>query len=86
MPTISQFHGIDIVMYFNDHAPPHFHAFHGGDEALVEWNPTRIQRGKLPAKALKQVFAWAALHRAELDANWSLARQGMPVHPVPPLP
>ena len=26
MPTIAQFYGIIIQMYFNDHNPPHFHA------------------------------------------------------------
>jgi uncharacterized protein DUF4160 len=39
MPTISQFYGVDIVMYFSDHSPQHFHAFHGDDEALIEWAP-----------------------------------------------
>jgi len=32
MPTISWFYGISIRMYFNDHAPPHFHAIIGGDD------------------------------------------------------
>ena len=26
MPQISQFYGIIITMYYNDHVPPHFHA------------------------------------------------------------
>jgi len=26
MPTISVFYGIVIQMFWNDHAPPHFHA------------------------------------------------------------
>jgi len=32
MPTISWFYGNSIRMYFNDHAPPHFHAIIGGDD------------------------------------------------------
>src|SRR6476660_2931095 len=32
MPRVSSFYGIVITMYFGDHAPPHFHARHGGDE------------------------------------------------------
>ena len=35
MPRISEFFGILIYMYFEDHAPPHFHAFYGKDEALI---------------------------------------------------
>ena len=86
MPTISQFYGIDIVMYFNDHVPPHFHAFHSDQEVLIEWNTLRVYRGSLPAKSLKQVLRWSALHAAELDANWALARQAKPLHPIQPLP
>ncbi|MBM3392831.1 MAG: DUF4160 domain-containing protein [Betaproteobacteria bacterium] len=33
MPTISSFYGILILMYWDDHAPPHFHARYGGEEA-----------------------------------------------------
>ena len=28
MPIISQFYGIIIKMFYNDHAPPHFHAIY----------------------------------------------------------
>jgi len=27
MPEVSRFFGIVIRMYFDDHQPPHFHAF-----------------------------------------------------------
>ncbi len=30
MPEVSRFFGIVIMMYYNDHAPPHFHARYGG--------------------------------------------------------
>jgi len=36
MPTISVFYGIVIRMYFNDHAPPHFHARYGEFEATIK--------------------------------------------------
>jgi hypothetical protein len=29
MPRISDLYGIVIAMYWNDHAPPHFHAIYG---------------------------------------------------------
>jgi Domain of unknown function (DUF4160) len=35
VPTISRFYWIVIRMYFSDHAPPHFHALYGGEEAVV---------------------------------------------------
>ena len=36
MPEISRFFGIVIRMFYNDHAPPHFHAEYGEHEALIE--------------------------------------------------
>ncbi len=38
MPTISVLYGIVIRMYFNDHAPPHFHARYGEFEATISWD------------------------------------------------
>jgi hypothetical protein len=39
MPVISRFYGILVVMYFNDHRPPHVHAKYAGFEAsfMREW-------------------------------------------------
>jgi uncharacterized protein DUF4160 len=36
MPRVGSFYGIDILMYYGDHPPPHFHARHGDEEAKVE--------------------------------------------------
>ena len=36
MPIISRFLGILISMYWNDHAPPHFHARYGEYEITVD--------------------------------------------------
>ena len=36
MPTLSMFYGIIIQMFFDDHAPPHFHARYGDAAALFD--------------------------------------------------
>jgi len=36
MPEISRFLGIVIRMFYRDHAPPHFHAYYGDYEIIVE--------------------------------------------------
>lgn len=36
MPRISNFYGIAVYMYYEDHAPPHFHAIYGEHEAVME--------------------------------------------------
>jgi hypothetical protein len=33
MPTIAYFYGISIMMFFNEHPPPHFSAGYSGHEA-----------------------------------------------------
>ena len=74
MPTISVFFGIFIRMYFNDHAPPHFHAIYGEHEAIITIEERAVIEGSLPKRALGLVIEWAGLHREELRAKWELCR------------
>ena len=85
MPRVSEFFGIIIAMYFNDHAPPHFHAKYQEHEATVCIDTLAVLEGKLPRRALALVLEWATLHRKELEDNWDLARQGLPVRRIDPL-
>ena len=86
MPRLSQFYGIAIYMYYRDHAPPHFHAIYGEDEAAVEIATGTILAGGLPRRARVMVDDWLALHRAELRQDWDLAVASQPLAPIPPLP
>ncbi len=85
MPRISEFFGIAIYMYFQDHAPPHFHALYGGREAVVAIHPFRVLRGSLSRRTLALVKEWAISHRGELLQNWQKAQQGRPLDSVAPL-
>ena len=38
MPEISKFFGIKIMMYYDDHNPPHFHAKYNESEMLININ------------------------------------------------
>jgi hypothetical protein len=62
MPELSRFFGITIYMFYEDHAPPHFHARYGEFEALIR----AILDGKLPVRALGLVVESASLHQEEL--------------------
>lgn len=73
MPVLSEFFGIKITMYYDDHNPPHFHAEYGSDKALIDIKSIRVLEGKLPSKQLKLVLAWAVIHQDELLNDWSLA-------------
>jgi hypothetical protein len=85
MPTISMFFGIFVRMYFDDHAPPHFHAYYGADAAVVEIDTLRVMSGRLPRRAMALVLEWAAEHREELRRDWTLAEAHRPLEPISPL-
>ncbi len=85
MPTISVFYGILIQMFWNEHAPPHFHALYGEHEALIDVRDLRVLRGSLPRRAMALVLEWAAAHRDHLLEDWNLCRQLQPPKPIEPL-
>ena len=85
MPRISEFYGIAIYMYFQDHAPPHFHAIYGRLDAEVEIATGEILKGKLPVRAERLVREWSQRYRRELEQDWDLARTQQPLQRVPPL-
>jgi hypothetical protein len=85
VPRVSQFFGIIITMYYNDHNPPHFHATYGDDELLLSIMTFETVAGRIPRHAQAMVLEWAALHRAELLMNWEKARKGLPIDPILPL-
>jgi hypothetical protein len=85
VPEVSRFFGIVIKVFYNDHAPPHFHAEYGEHEALVEIETLAIYRGSLPRRALALVLEWAALHRDDLRRDWDLAGSGQRPAPIEPL-
>jgi hypothetical protein len=85
MPTISQFFGVSIRMYYDDHAPPHFHAYYGSDAAVVEIETLQLKEGSLPRRALALVLEWAVIHRSELLEDWKLAEAHQPLNEIEPL-
>ncbi len=85
MPTISRFFGIVIRMYFDDHAPPHFHADYGQHSATVRIEPAGVMAGELLPRALGLVIEWARIHAGALLADWELARRSRPLDLIPPL-
>ncbi|MHC4937611.1 MAG: DUF4160 domain-containing protein [Planctomycetota bacterium] len=85
MPRISEFFGIVIAMYYNDHAPPHFHAKYAEHEATIELGSCAVLEGSLPRRALGLVVEWAELHQDELAEDWELARAGRRLKRIAPL-
>ena len=51
MPELCRFYGIVIHMYYDDHAPPHFHARYGDQEAVLSIKNLMVLSGRLPPRA-----------------------------------
>jgi hypothetical protein len=86
MPTISVFYGIVILMYFDDHNPPHFHVRYANSRAVMSISDLTMLKGALPVRAERLVREWAAQHRAELMENWELCATMTHPNTIPPLP
>ncbi len=84
MPIISTFYGIIIMMFFEDHNPPHFHVKYGDYEAIIHIADGEVE-GKLPRRVLAMVFEWLDLHKDELMENWQRIEQNKHVNKIQPL-
>jgi len=85
MPEISRFFGMVITMYYDDHAPPHFHVRYGEYKAIIIIEDSAILDGYLPTRAFGLVAEWASLHKGELAEDWALATRHAPLKKIQPL-
>lgn len=85
MPEISRFFGIIIVMFHNEHNPPHFHVRYQGQRAVISIKKLSLMEGKLSPKILTLVIEWATKHQKELLKNWELAEKLLLPNPIEPL-
>jgi hypothetical protein len=85
MPELSRFFGIIITMFYDDHAPPHFHVRYGEHKAIMTIDSLMLLDGHLPPRVLGLVAEWGALHQDELKDDWVLAEQRAPLKKIKPL-
>ncbi len=85
MPTISAFYGILIQMFWDDHAPPHFHVRYAEYKAVIDIETLSITAGKLPSQAQRMVKEWAQQYKAELLNDWELCCANQTPKPIKPL-
>lgn len=85
MPTISIFYGILIQMFWQDHAPPHFHALYAEHEVLISIETLEVLRGNMPRRALALIVEWGEKHQTELLEDWNLCTQNQSPNKIQPL-
>jgi hypothetical protein len=72
MPTYFVIDGIKIDLYFDDHAPPHFHALFAEYEVLIAIKTLDVHQGSLPKKQLKKIIQWARKNQDLLLEIWQI--------------
>ena len=72
-------------MFWQEHAPPHFHALYGEFEALIDIRTLEAIRGSLPRGALLLIKEWGTLHQNELMEDWRLCEIRQSPHKISPL-
>lgn len=66
MPEVDRIFGIRICVFSRDHLPPHFHAFYGEYEALIDIREAVIIAGGLPRRKLREALEYLAQNRGDL--------------------
>ena len=74
MPLICSLEGIKIYMYYiyNEHMPPHIHAFYQGNDMIVEiLSAKSLTETKIPKKIQIKIESWVKAHKDELMNIWT---------------
>lgn len=71
MSVVHLIDSIKILVYFDDHLPPHFHAQYNEYEMLVVIDSLDIYSGFLPSKQRNKVLEWAEINRDFLWSKWN---------------
>jgi len=66
MPEIVRIFGIRICVFSRDHLPPHFHAFYGEYEALIDIREGEVIAGALPRRKLREALEYLADNQQDL--------------------
>ena len=62
---------IKILIYYDDHLPPHFHAQYNEYEELIEIETLETYSGYLPNKQKRKVMEWARENQDLLIKKWN---------------
>jgi len=75
MPTLLRNGGLRLVIWPNDHSPPHVQVFSGNAEAKIELgeageHPRLIENRRMKRSEIAKALALVAEHRVMLARKW----------------
>lgn len=77
MPTLARFGSFRVVLWPNDHIPPHVHIFGPGYAARIGLDDLAVmeESGK-PSATVARAMDWIARNQREIEAAWDRLREG----------
>ncbi len=85
MPEICRFDGISVVIFWDDHNPPHFHADYAEYAIEIDIRTLDARQGRLPQRQRRRLLRWAREHQSELMDAWEAVSTGnTPIKIAPP--
>lgn len=74
MSTLQRFDHSRVVMYLDDHPPPHVHVkLHDGRDCTVELDSFAI-KGRVAQREIREALAWIRANQAPLQEQWQRSR------------
>ena len=77
MPTLAIIDGISILMWPNDHDPPHFHVRFAGRTGKFDMATGQMIKGTINRRTIKKVQSWTIANQAMLLLAWNNLRSKM---------
>jgi hypothetical protein len=71
MPTAKNFGSYRIMLFAEDHNPPHVHVIGPEFQAKVRIADAAVFAGSIPARHRREALAWIAANRDRLMAKWN---------------
>lgn len=70
MSTLQRFSDSRVVMYRDDHPPPHVHVkLRDGRDCTVDLNDFEI-KGRVAEREIREALAWIQKHQSILQDQW----------------
>jgi Domain of unknown function (DUF4160) len=79
VPTIAEFLGIKITIFYRDHPPMHVHVVCQGHECRVSIESGAVLDGHLPVSRKRLIKDWVLANQQALIDNWSRAERREPL-------
>lgn len=82
MAKVAVVEGVTIMLYANEHPPPHFHAKIAEFQAVIDVKSLKIIRGRLPPNKTGPVIEWATIRQNVLTEAFEAVRNRKKIEPI----